>query len=1000
MPPNSNYWTLINKWSSGVRYLPGSYVVFSDVVYRCNTAHISEFGQDRNGDIDLVGKWVTIEHSDEIPQNLKIILNAKGGRFMTKGIKPKKYDRIYYEFTDHTGKVSKDVYHIKIIKRERLPARGKAIVLYCAHQSENLWKQTVSYPGRKNSGDQALKAIVGILNENRGTQDPTVEIPEPFDTETKTGSRLSIASANDYIFESVKLKQAFDKIAEFELQPPEGGGRFEAMYLRFVSAYDHATNTNLDKVFIQAFEQGYTKNGTGFTNKPKVTLVWDTIESGNRPTVLDLSTNELPPKATNIIAIGHKNSGTYPTDFQKYASAKEVFDTARDWSSSITYDKGNLVIAPDGNTYESKTNNNKNNQTSSLTHWIQRTFTKPLVWNTSRFYNTDVIIQFHGIAYKSLQSHTSTTANAPPNNQYWIRIFWAPTTDYSPLTKNSRQDWINFMPGAKYADNTNTDNRRVQVIDKNCIIKDVNHPRDPVRYIGVSPNQIPAQHRLPGNKIPNAYKMLVMRRNTNNGTGTDDGIDDFAGNDPHGVPFAGNIAEYRDPNEDGTGTWYVFAETKTDYEIVDWDEAESWIKNPVNGLLNTITNNGHLGAQRFTTWKRGAYQTFFPLINQTGGIVEFAADRNFECFHPIRFVNPGNGLQVLQAGIAANDTAGVSGVSVEFEPEGGRTGSHDHGYYAGLNFWSLWPLTSNNHPTRSTPTVGSKIKLSLFDFFNMFKTHENKTEWFGPQSEDYYPIQSFSFLQKFRLLKFIVGDILPEENFNFEMWFADARHNVVTIDYNHHRNNITFEQDLSLSQMKPYFGIPGASVSFRGQEPEVINVFQPREWQFGGIQTKDSFDDQGRYIGSVPTSRFFFFTSMILTIDAFRMKKPLVATNADEPTAKPTRNIETSRQTFDEIISYFQLKNLVLGLSKLYAFERKEITHKRKARNDLQFGDPVYTKDTQAFSENDDGLANTILGVVNRIVTTHSKPKNGPGGSSQTVDIVTRLFPDQSGGTT
>ena len=131
-----------------------------------------------------------------------------------------------------------------------------------------------------------------------------------------------------------------------------------------------------------------------------------------------------------------------------------------------------------------------------------------------------------------------------------------------------------------------------------------------------------------------------------------------------------------------------------------------------------------------------------------------------------------------------------------------------------------------------------------------------------------------------------------------------------------------------------------------------------------------------------------------LIIDSFRMKKPLVATNVDEPNSKPDRNIETTRQTHDGIVFYSQLKNLVLGLAKLFAFEKKEITHKRKAKNDLQFGDPVFTKDTQAFSEEDNGNnSNTILAVVNRIVTTHSKPKNGPGGSEQVVELNTRFFP-------
>jgi len=77
----------------------------------------------------------------------------------------------------------------------------------------------------------------------------------------------------------------------------------------------------------------------------------------------------------------------------------------------------------------------------------------------------------------------------------------------------------------------------------------------------------------------------------------------------------------------------------------------------------------------------------------------------------------------------------------------------------------------------------------------------------------------------------------------------------------------------------------------------------------------------------------------------------------------------------------------------LIGFERKAINHDRKASNNLQFGDPVYSHDPLSFPENDDLLDNTILAVVNNIITMHSKPINGPGGSTQKIGLITRLFP-------
>lgn len=988
IPPNDTFWEPINKWASGVTYLAGERIIFSDMAYVCINQHVSEFGADENGDVDISEKWVVIEHSEKVPQSIKVTLNAKDGRFMTKGEIIKKFDRIYYQYTDNLGKVTKDVFHVRTIKRKRGQGKGKTLVLSCPHQSENLWKKTISFPGRKNSGDQALRTIVRQLNSNQADKDPQVELPTIFNITTKVGSRLSTASANDYIFESKKLKQTFDEIRDIEQQPAEGGGRLQAMYIRFVSKYDHATHTDLDTVQIQAFEQGFTQNGSEFNNTPKVTLLWDTLQSGNRPNVLDLDTNETPPKATNIIAIGQEKSGSYPVEHQKFTAAREVFNTAKTWLNPITYSKGNLVVGSDGLTYESITDGNTNNPPPDILNWIQRIFEKPPEWNGVTNYIIHSVIRYNDIAYKNLVNGNSN--HEPPDDEFWTRVYWAPTVDYSPLTKDVAQNWVNSMAGAKYADQLDN---RTAVFDKNCIIKDVFHPRDPVRILGTDPDDIPASHKVDG-RIPNGYKMLVVLKSMAGNTATDVGRREFAGNDPQGVQFRGNIAEYRDPNENGTGTWFVFLQNHTDSEILDIDEAECWVSKPCPGLLNTSTNV--CSGSRYNTWRRGAYKLPANITGlATGTLVTFQDDAIFECLHPVASDAGVGGVEVVNTGIQVDDISGTSAVSVKsrlIDPS--LVDYYDPGYFVGLNFWSLTPLTSNNIPKflNPAPVTGEKIKLSIFDFYNMFKTHGNKEEWFGPQSEDYYPIQSFAFFEKFIFSLNLLGTNLPIGDYKLEMWFADQRHNVMTIEFPHFRNAVTLEQDNDINKMKPYFGVPGVSVVFNAKEPEVIDVFQPREWQFGGIETKDSFDKQGRYQGF--SSRFKGMDFLQLIVDSFRMKKPLVATNVDEPNAKPERNIETARKTYDGIYFYSQLKNLVLGLAKLFAFEKKEIVHKRKAKNDLQFGDPVFTKDTQAFSEEDNGVnSNTILAVVNGIVTTHSKPKNGPGGSEQTLDLITRFFP-------
>lgn len=989
---NSSFWNEVDKWANSVDYTIGDNIIYSEIVYTCNSAHTSIYGPDENGDIDISNKFIIIEHLETTPQSLRLVFNGKGGRFMTGAPIIEKFDRIYYEYTDSLDRVVSDVFHVRSIKRKRGLFRGKRYEILCPHQSENLWKRTISIPGRKISGNTALEKIVTQLNADKSDDDPTVELPSTFDVTTKTGSRLETNTANDYIFESVKLDTALTKIKDIEQQPIEGGGSFEAMYIRFVSKYDHSTHTDLNTVQVSAFEQGYTENNSDFTNVPKVTLLWDTINSGNRPTVLNLDTNEDPPKATNIIALGHKKSGTYPVEFMKFSGAKDVFNAATLWTSGLDYVEGTLVTQNEL-TYEARidhTSSASNDpDTDTTITWIQRTFTKPTAWATGNLYNKDVVIRNNDVAYKSLVSHTSTTNDEPPNETNWIRVSYAPTVDYSPLTKDRAQDWINFMAGAQYAD---IDDGSTAVVDQNCIIHDDKHPRNPVRVFGTSPDDIPTSHLVDGN-IPNRYKMLVVNAEyvSDPPTATDSGTGDFAGNDPDGVTFAGNIAEYRDDDEDGTGTWYVFKETGNDEEILDWDENDSWTKNPCTGSNAYIDNDSVcvLGTRSSGSWIRGSYR----IISLFGfDRTQFINNRDFDCVHKVAYDSSNSRVKVFNTQISADDTDSTSAVSITFEPPANAS-LYDHRYFAGFNIWSLTSLTTNSVPYSGTLTVGDKIKLSIFDLYNMFKTHEGLQEWFGPQSEDYYPINAWNFFEKLTVTNNTTGTFDLTGDYSMMMWFADQRHNVVTITYGHSRNNVTLTQDNALGKMEPYFGVPGLSVIFAAPEPEIIDVFQPREWQFGGIVTKDSYDDQGRYKGK--DSRFNGQSAITLVIDAFRMIKPLICTNVDEPTDKPTRNIETTRQNYGGIRSYAQLKNLVLGLAKLFAFERKEIIHETKGKNDLQYGDPVYTKDTEAFSESDDSLSNTILVVVDKIITTHSKPQGrGPGGSTRKVHLVTRFFPD------
>ena len=277
-------------------------------------------------------KWITIDYADEEPQSVRISLNAKNGRFLTRHPKIKKRDRIYVRITEKNGNVTDDVFHVRRRKRKNKPGFGRTLEITCPHQSENHWNKTISFKkrGKRISGHKAIELIVSDINANRGAKEPLIEIPSTFDTVRKTGNRFDDNTNNNYFFDSVKAKTAIEQIKDIENQPVEGGGSLERMFVRFKSKYDHSTGNDLDVVELQAFEQGYQDDGGGtFTNIPNVTLTKPTLSSGNRPNILSMDSNEDPEEATNLIVIADKNSGSYPRELMLYQGAKDVYESAR-----------------------------------------------------------------------------------------------------------------------------------------------------------------------------------------------------------------------------------------------------------------------------------------------------------------------------------------------------------------------------------------------------------------------------------------------------------------------------------------------------------------------------------------------------------------------------------------------------------------------------------------------------------------------------------------------
>jgi len=947
--------------------------------------HSGDLGADGNGNFDLSNKWSVIEYENAQPQGVKITFNARAGRFLTKIPIIKKRDRIYVEITEKNGNITKDVFHVRTIKRVRGKGKGLSLQVICPHQSENLWKKTVSFKrrGKRISGNRALEIIVSDINANKAADDPTIEIPT-FDSVTKTGNRLDENTSNNYFFDAAKVDSAIDEIKDIEKQPVEGGGSFEPMYVRFVSKYDHTTGSFLDTVLLSAFEQGFQDDGaSNFTNIPNITLIHPKLGSGDRPNILSLDSDEDPEQGTNLIVIGDKASGSWLRDWMLFVGAQDVFNSAKQHSITANYKVGHLIKF-EGVTYEC-IGANLNIVPPNPSVWIVRTFTKPDLYSAATIYAKNELVRFQDIAYKSL---TASNQNNEPgiSPDDWIRVFFIPTTDYSPFTKNRAQYFINALAGAKYAA---TNNGQTQMIDPNVIIDDPLHPRTYVRFVGDTPLGIPSDHLVNGN-IPHGYKALVLSVNLISGIGIEVGFGDWAGNDQNNIPFAGNIVQYLDPDFDGTGIWVVFKgkQTLQDQEVFDWDEGLPWIKEPCEG--GHVDGDGVcISGSRNNDWRLGSYAlSEIPLFGKAGIFID---NKQFECAHSVKWDSLNDRVDIGNEKITDIDVDNNSAVFIKSEPTLAQGGTDQNPFYVGFNFWSLWPLTSNSIPFGGA-TAGELVKLPTLDLDNMDLTRKATSEWFGPLAEEYFPFQAIAGWMNLAINDSVFGFLDElDGDFTIGLWLADFQDNSMVVEFPISRNARTLPWQADMGKLKTYKGVPGVSTFFAAEEPNPTVAFDTTEVILGAIYTRDSFDTQGRYLGL--RSRFKTKNQMKMSIDAFRFIKPLVATNVDESNNKPKVNIETLKIDKSAITSYAQLKNYILGLEQFLNFDRRSFTTEVTNGRKIDFGDSVYLTDVEAINDTDDTIGNTVKVVANKITLSLSKTKNGPAGIKKTVELIRRVWP-------
>ena len=90
-----------------------------------HTQFLGILKRDGPADVHLSQARSTMEYEDGLPQNVKIILNSRAGRFMTTAPIIAKFDKIFVRITEARDNVIEDVFHVRKIKRGRKRGKNK-----------------------------------------------------------------------------------------------------------------------------------------------------------------------------------------------------------------------------------------------------------------------------------------------------------------------------------------------------------------------------------------------------------------------------------------------------------------------------------------------------------------------------------------------------------------------------------------------------------------------------------------------------------------------------------------------------------------------------------------------------------------------------------------------------------------------------------------------------------------------------------------------------------
>lgn len=804
----------------------------------------------------------------------------------------------------------------EVIKKKPIKTKREGVMLELELMGIEMWLQRVNYV-KRNFGTNAGDAATDLAAFYN--EEAAIATHLPTLVVSRNNLPTTLALTLDW---GVNEETIFNRLIELsDLQSSSGsaGGTLDFFDVRFTTDENDPNTVN-----VEIFSSGDDPTSSGTLDGPSTSIVTITTDSVNGGTE-DTDAGFEEPEGTNVHIWGANGAGTKPTNFSKFQSRQIIMPDS----------KGSHSLFPE--------------------------------WDNTFKYLTGSIVKYTaGTPDKCYIAQQTTTGDTPPDtgdNAYWNELEendYSGAIQYSPWTDGQQIKWK-----VSSGDPTSAKSPYTSAcgFDINIIVNDEDVSFQTWVDVKVTTTSaIDGVWLYSGTTPYDGLRVLVDGAVTG----------EFSG-------FADSIIEYRD------GAWIERYAAVEDMMCAVFDEAI--VYKYTSGVWTSLATDSN-GLHCFHPMDNGTTDNDDSVFKLNDGVNTESTANQDSAVH-VSYTWAPLPAWTNEWGVIIQDLANIKWPSTSARD---AVDWYKAGAWLGIRF--PIPRNSNSGAGSVGELHGGSTSTSLVPFLDIQNMDylSDGTRGFnqGDLSEEYGTISSIDFMTKLKFTRFkvTIGEQqMHKGNFKMRAFIIDRNDNVASQDFVIAFNNEwqpvnlpisgfqiyrgrrpRFEDGLTINDMIPPIGRPN------------INQFEYRHVVMFGIQTQESYDEDGKYrgasdndfatgtpfweeLGSVISS----FT-VDLWVDAFRFGKPLLV-NSGQVTDILNQPDFLNKP---DIGTYDQLKNDAAAELEKAQFQKKVYQLRTPVAFDISAGDYFYFTDAEIVDEADTA-ANTIKLVARHIDYTLSK---------------------------